>query len=215
MRLLGYPLRRRRSRGQALVEFALVIPIFLTILVSIGEFMFLSTAYISVDFASHDASEVAAIYGNTAGADCAVLQRIDNDIMAPANPTLIKTVTIFWVNTATANGSAMAGAENIYTYNGGNNPCTTPAGTTIYVPFPNVPTIEATTGGYPESTRCNVNQATGCLATNGVAHTQVDTIGVTITYQYNWMTPFPTLISGSGTGPLLTVTNMTRLEPVL
>jgi Flp pilus assembly protein TadG len=211
MRLLGYPLRRRRSRGQALVEFALVIPIFLTILVSIGEFMFLSTAYISVDFASHDASEVAAIYGNTAGADCAVLQRIDNDIMAPANPMLIKTVDIYWVNTSSTNASPMAGAENIYTYNGGNNPCTKPDGTTIYVPFPNVPTIEATSGGYPESTRCNVNQAIGCAS----GHTAIDTIAVKITYQYNWVTPFPQLISGSGTGPLLTVTNMMRLEPVL
>jgi hypothetical protein len=214
MPLDGHPLRRRRrSRGQALVEFALVIPIFLSIFVAIAEFSFLFTAYGSVGFASHDAAQVAATYGNTAGADCALLQRIDNDVMAPANPAQIKTVDIFWVNTASGNGNPVSGAEEIYTYDGGSHSCTKPDGTVISVPFPisSNQAVEATSGGYPEVNRCNVNQGVGCAS----GHNTIDTIAVKISYQYVWITPFPQMIGGSATGPLLTETNMMRLEPIL
>ena len=71
--------------------------------------------------------------------------------------------------------------------------------------------MEATTGAYPEVKRCNVNEGIGCVA----GHNTVDTVGVKITYQYNWVTPLPSLINGSQVGPLLTATNVMRLEPVL
>ena len=208
--------RRRRSRGQALVEFSLVIPIFLTLFVAITEFAFMFTSNVEINYASHDAAQVAATYGNTSGADCAVLQRVDNDLTIPANATQIKSVDIYWVNTATANASPVSGAENIYTYDGGSHQCTKPDGTTINVPFPiaNTLALEATSGGYPESTRCNVNSGINCPATNGVVHNTVDTLGVKITYQYKWVTPFPAMIGRSGNGPLFASINIMRLEPV-
>ena len=44
MRLFGKPgKQRRRHRGQALVEFSLIIPIFMTLVVAIAEFSFLLT----------------------------------------------------------------------------------------------------------------------------------------------------------------------------
>jgi Flp pilus assembly protein TadG len=195
--------RRRHSRGQALVEFALIIPIFLTVFFAIVEFSFLFTSYLSVGFASHDAVQMAATYGNTAGADTAVLQRVDNDVTTPANAAKIKTVTIFWVDTSTPNASSKA--DEIYTYDGGSHPFTMPDGTTVYLPF--VQTLD----NYPYSKRCNVNGGVSCLA----GHSTVDTIGVKITYQYTWITPFPALIGGSGNGPLITQINIMRLEPVL
>jgi hypothetical protein len=212
MRIIGQPLRRRRSdsRGQALVEFAMVITMFITVVVAIIEFAFLFTSYVSLGFASHDASQMAATYGNTIGADAAVLERIDNDINTPANPTQIKSVDIFWVDTSTKDAKPVAGAETIYNYDGGSHKFTKPDGTDIYLPF-----VQAS-NGYPEATRCNVNQAVGCLPTGAIAHSTVDTIAVKITYQYIWITPFPRLVlNGSTTGPLMTSTNMMRLEPVL
>jgi len=216
MRLAGQRRRRHRSRGQALVEFTLVIPIFLGVVVAICEFSFLFTSFISVSYASHDAAQVAATYGNTAGADCAILQRISSDITVPADPAKIKDVDIYWVNTATANASPVSGAENIYTYDGGSHQCHKPDGTPINVPFPIASTsaAESTSGGYPESTRCNVNSGINCPATNGVSHNTVDTLGVKITYQYTWVTPLPAMIGGSGNGPLFTLINIMRLEPV-
>jgi hypothetical protein len=210
--------RHRRSRGQSLVEFTMVIPIFLTVFFSIVEFSFLFTSFLSVGYASHDAAQVAAEFGSSAGTDCAVLERVMNDVMIPANPRQIKTVDIFWVNTDSGNYSPVAGAENIYTFDGGSHDCKKPGATTpIQVPFPIPadPADEANNGGYPEKTRCNVNKAIGCLPTNGIAHNTVDTIGVKITYQYTWITPFPQLIGGSGNGPLFTEINIMRLEPVL
>ena len=208
--------RRRHSRGQALVEFTLVIPIFLTLFVAITEFSFMFTSYVELNYASHDGAQLAATYGNTGGADCAVLERIDNDLGLPANSTQIRSVDIFWVNTATSNATPVSGAENIYTYDGGSHQCHKPDGTPINVPFPIASTsaAESTSGGYPESTRCNVNSGINCPATNGVSHNTVDTLGVKITYQYTWVTPLPAMIGGSGNGPLFTLINIMRLEPV-
>jgi TadE-like protein len=197
--------RRHRSGGQAMVEFALVIPIFLVLLIAIAEFSFLFTSYLSVGFASHDGVQMAATYGNTAGADAAVLQRIINDVGAPANSAQLKTVDIYWVNTSTADASPVGGAETIYTYDGGAHTYTLPSGGTVVLPF------VQSSNGYPESSRCNVNAGIGCVP----GHTTVDTIGVKITYQYTWVTPFPQMINGPGTGPLLTQNNIMRLEPVL
>jgi hypothetical protein len=199
-------MRRRRSRGQALVEFALVIPVFLTVFFSIVEFSFLFTNYISVGYASHDASQLAATMGNTQYADAAILQRIDNDISTPANPAQIKTVDIYWVDTTKKDASPVSGHENLYTYDGGAHDFLLPDATThISLPF------KTTSIGYLDTDRCNYNMGIGCSA----LHLTVDTIGVKITYQYNWVTPFPQLIGGSGGGPLLTSINIMRLEPVL
>jgi hypothetical protein len=207
MRLIGHPgRRRRRSPGQALVEFALVIPLFLTIVMAICEFTFLFTAYVSVSFSSHDAVQLAATYGDTVGSDCAVLERISKDVMAPADARKVKTVDIYWVNTASATAAPVAGAENIYTYDGGIHPCKKPDGTPINIPF-----AGPSPNGYPTEVRCNVNKGIGCVS----SHKTVDTIAVKITYQYGWITPFPAMVAGSSAGPLITSINAMRLEPVL
>lgn len=206
MRLIGRPARRRRSPGQALVEFALVIPLFLIVFVSICEFTFLFSSYVSMSFASHDAVQLAATYGDTVGSDCAVLERIDKDVMTPADPKKIKSVDIYWVDITSANASPKAGYENIYSYDGGAHQCTKPDGTIITVPF-----TGPAPNGYPESIRCNVNKGIGCQPGHGA----VDTIAVKIAYQYAWITPFPQMIGGGGNGPLITAINSMRLEPVL
>ena len=214
MRLIGHPLRRhRRSRGQALAEFAMIIPIFLTIFVAITEFSFMFTSYIDIGYASRDAGEVAAADGNTVGSDCAVIQRINNDIGTPANPAQVTEIDIYWVNTAAGNGSAVSGAVTTYTYDGADHTCTLPNGTTIY----HHPFKGPAPDGYTETTRCNVNLGIGCLPTNGTTHNTVDTIAVKISYQYKWITPFPGLIfgaGGAGTGPLMSSTSIMRLEPI-
>jgi len=205
MRLVGRPAKRHRSRGQALVEFALVIPLFLVIVVAIAEFSFLFTSYVSIGFATHDASQIAATLGNTPGADIAVLQRIDNDVMVPANPNQIKEVDIYQVDTTSNNGSPLGSRINTWTYDGGSHAYTLPDGSTVNLPF------TRTTNGYPELGRCNVNKGVGCTT---FGQTTVDTIAVKIVYQYVWITPFPALVGASTTGPVLSSINVMRLEPV-
>jgi len=208
MRLIGSPgRRRRRSHGQALVEFALVIPLFLTIFVAICEFTFMFSAYVSMGFASHDGSQIAATLGNTGGADAAVVNRINNDVMSPADPRRIVKIDIYWVDTSTNDGSPVggwAGHVNTWTWDGGAHSNTLPDGTIVSLPF------TRTTNGYAETDRCNVNQGIGCVS----GHNTVDTIGVRITYKHTWITPFPNFIGGGSTGPTITSINIMRLEPV-
>jgi hypothetical protein len=190
----------RRSRGQSLVEFALVIPIFITLVVAIAEFAFLFGTFLSASFTSRDGVQVAAEMGNSTCADEVVLQRIEQDITAPADATKILSVDIFWSDNA---GNPIGSAINTWTRTGSSQ-CTLPSNTIITIPY------QRTANGYPLANRCNVLSAVGCAS----GHTSIDTIGVKITYQYSWITPLPQFVGGSGTGMQIVQSNMMRMEPV-
>ena len=64
------PSRQGRQKGQSLVEFALVFPLFIVLLLSIIEFMFLFNAQLSLNYATRDAALVAAEAGARPDADC-------------------------------------------------------------------------------------------------------------------------------------------------
>ncbi len=76
------------SRGQALVEFSLVLPLFLTVMLGILEFGFAFNAVLAVNFASRNAALTAAEGGDAAGTDCLILRSVENDIGAPADRNL-------------------------------------------------------------------------------------------------------------------------------
>ena len=93
MRLIrGLPGRRSSSRGQSLVEFALVFPIFLTMVMGLFEFAFVFNALLSIGHATRDAALVAAEAGNAARRDCAILQQVEDDVTAPADAPRIAEV---------------------------------------------------------------------------------------------------------------------------
>ncbi len=189
----GSPTRRRREGGQSLVEFALVIPIFMAILISIVEFAFTFNAVLASQYASRDAALVAAEAGNGAGADCVILQTVDQDMGAPANPGDILSVEVYQT---TASGDQV-GAATIYNRSGSSS-CIRPDGTTVTVPY------TRTQDGYPEATRCNV--LAGCV------DRELDHVGVKVTYRYHWKTPIGQAIS---TYLEVTRSNSMRMEPVL
>jgi hypothetical protein len=192
--------RRRRGDGQALVEFALVVPLFLTLVVAIFEFSFMFTTHVSASFASRDGSQIAAELGDAPCADHAILKRIQGDMQAPIDPNKIVTIDIFW---ADVNGNVKGGAINSWDF-GGTSSCPLPDGSVISVPF------HQTASSYPLNARCNIVSAAGCQA----GHTTIDTIGVTVKYQYAWVTPLSNLIGLAGSAPLIVQTSYMRLEPV-
>ncbi|MGA2512057.1 MAG: TadE/TadG family type IV pilus assembly protein [Candidatus Limnocylindrales bacterium] len=188
----------RLQRGQALVEFALIIPTFLVLVVAIIEFSFLLTAKIGVTDTSQDAVRYAAELGNTVDADFDILQLVESEMGPPINKAHIASVSIFWTDKDGDN----LGAADTYTRGG---QFWNSAGTAS-VPYQQI------TSGYPVSSRCNVLGGIGCAT----GHTGVDWIGVTITYNYSWVTPLPNLVPGLGTAALQFVqTSTSRLEPVL
>jgi len=189
-----WPLRRRGRSGQTLVEFALVIPMFLTMLISFVEFAFTFNAVLATDFASRDAALAGAEAGNVGGADCVILQTVENDMTAPVDPTQIQQIEIYQT---TSDGTIEA--STIYQRTGTFD-CHFPDGTVTTLPY------TQTQDDYDETTRCNI--LAGCTDPDR----PIDHIGVKVTYRYVWKTPI-----GQALGSWLDVfrSNSMRMEPVL
>ena len=92
----GLSARRRRSRGQSLVEFALVFPLFILLVMAVVEFAFAFNANLAIAFASRDAALVAAEAGDGLNSDCAIIQSVINDVGAPADAAQITSIEIYW-----------------------------------------------------------------------------------------------------------------------
>lgn len=205
--VLASPLRlvrRRRERGQTLVEFALAFPIFWTVLLGVIEFAFAFNAVLSVNYASRNAALVAAEAGNGLGSDCVILLQIEQDITAPSSANRVRRVDIYFANRA----GLMQGTPTTYMRNSGTpTTCTYADGTTVTVPY------TRTANGYPEAGRCNV--LAGCPAYPPLpARSRVDIVGVKIEYDHAWVTPLHSFL---GQGPNFAVdrANAMRMEPVL
>ena len=191
---------RGRARGQAIVEFALVFAIFVTMMMGFLEFAFVFNASLSIGHATRDAALVAAEAGNNSGADCVILAQVEKDVSAPADASRITQVVIY---RSDQNGALYGGQQNVYT-RGGSFSCTLSDGTALTVPY-----SVAGSPAYLPATRCNVQA--GC----GSGHPSVDTIGVRVNYQHTWLTPLANLVGLGGTGTTLTQSNAMRMEPVL
>jgi hypothetical protein len=186
--------RRRRQGGQSVVEFALVIPIFITMLLSFVEFAFTFNAVLATDFTSRDAALAGAEAGNNLGADCVILQTVEADMGAPGDPNHIQQVEIY----RTDSGGSI-GPSTIYTRTGSMN-CQFPDGTVRPMPY------EQGQNDYDALERCNI--LAGCEDPDR----PIDHIGVKVTYRYLWKTPIGQAISS-----WLDVfrSNSMRMEPVL
>ncbi|MGH2512853.1 MAG: TadE/TadG family type IV pilus assembly protein [Candidatus Limnocylindrales bacterium] len=201
--VLNRLIRRRPSRGQALVEFAFVFPLFMVLLVAVIEYGFLMNASLAASFATRDASLVAAEAGNASGADCAILKKIEQDITGPSDAANITNVQIYWADSAT--GAIKGSYVNTYTRSTSQTIACSISGSTFTLPY-SAPTI-----GYPESSRCNVISGASCVA----GHTGLDTIGVQVTYNYQWHTPLKSLLGFAGPGWTIVRANAMEMEPVL
>jgi Flp pilus assembly protein TadG len=185
---------RREEAGQSLVEFALVLPVLLLLIMGLVEFSLAFNSRDSVFFAARDASMLAAEGGRITGTDCVVLDRIERDIVSPARPVRVQTVKIFWSD---KNGQELSSTENLYSRTG-NTTCTYGNGTSLTVPY------TLSSGNYGEPVRCDV------LAGCGGGHPYPDNIGVTITYQHTWVTSVAKISLSSLT---FNITSATRVEP--
>ncbi len=195
-------IRKPNSKGQAMVEFAFVFPLFMVLLVAVIEYGFLMNANLASSYATRDASLIAAEAGNSTGADCAILKKIEDDINGPSDPRNITKVEIYWADPVTG---AIQGS-NVDTYTRSATP--TLACLVGGVSF-NLNYVSPGVLNYPEASRCNV--INGC----GGGHNGLDTIGVQITYNYTWHTPLKSLLGFTGPGWTVVKSNAMEMEPVL
>ncbi len=185
-----------------MVEFGLVLPIFIMLVIGVIEFSLAFNANLAVNFASREAALIAAESGNDAIADCRILQKIEDSISNPSDAARITEVRIY---RAGVNGNELA--SNVYE-RGGNITCEFWDGVetqeiTVHYTLMN----EGEPLSYPTDNRCN--QLEGC---NG---TPLDTIGVAIDYTHPWITPLAGLVTLNGDGFSFTASNAMRMEPVL
>ncbi len=203
MHHLRWPRRPATSpaeSGQALVEFALIFPIFMLLVIGMIEFAVAFGVQLNINYASRDAALLAAEAGNGQGADCVILANIESTVSSPSNKTAISQVRVYWSD---GNGVEKPGRVNVYTRSSSTS-CTLQDGTVLTVPY-SISGIP----GYPETDRCAV--LAGCPG----GHPSVDQIGVTITYQHRWMTPLPSIVTLPVGGVTVTRSNAMRMEPIL
>ena len=198
------PAAARHHTGQAIVEFGLVIPILLALMLAIVEFAFVFNAVLATNFSSRTAALIAAEAGNGPGADCVILQSIEREVGAPADRSRIVSVGIY---RSDSNGVQMGSAVTTYGRTGSKT-CDYPDGSSITVPYQRVGA-----DGYPEDDRCNV--LAGCPTGPSGSHAGLDTIGVRVQYDHHWRTPLNNFLPGSGAGFTFERSNAMRMEPIL
>lgn len=196
---------RARSAGQSLVEFALVLPLFVVLTLSVIEFAFVFNAILSINYASRNAALLAAEAGNGTGADCIILDSIEQEVRGPSDRSAIQQVTIFW---ADQNGVQIGSNAQVYVRTGATSgpnatTCTYPDGTVITVPY------RLAQNGYPASARCNI------LAGCGSPHNGLDRVGVRISYVHSWKTPLNGVAGLGGSGYAFERSNVMVMEPIL
>jgi Flp pilus assembly protein TadG len=172
------------------VEFSLIIPIFMTLVVAIGEFSFLLVVKVGTTDAAQDAVQYASELGQTANADFYILQLVEKDMSAPIDRNQIQSVSIFQTDLTGANKGA-----DTYTRNGSWTL------NTVTIPYQ-----LSGAKGYTETSRCNTVDTSVCGG--------VQWIGVTITYKYSWVTPLPNLVGLGSSPPTFVQTSTSRLEPI-
>ena len=194
---------RSGRRGQSLVEFALVLPIFMLVIIAFIEFAFAFSTLNTLNFVARDVAQYIAEAGNQQGSDCSTLNLLENELAASTRVSGLTTVQIYWSD---GNGDVVNNAVNRYSRTGSMT-CTDVNGVSLTLPY----TVVSAT--YTDTTRCNV--LLGCPAPPAtVNHPSLDIIGVQLTYTYTWKTPLATLLTFTST-PTFTSTQQVRMEPIL
>ncbi len=108
-------IRPRREAGQGLVEFALVIPLFVGLLMGVIEFGFLYNNLLTVQFAARQGVSAAAQAGGVDGADCSILNAVEKALSPPIDHARVEFVEIFQSDAA---GDVVPGVINRYVREG-------------------------------------------------------------------------------------------------
>jgi hypothetical protein len=200
--------RDQRQRGQGLVEFSLILPILLALLVGVAELGLIFGKVSSLGYASREGARVGSALAlgddSLCGADqdpsdvdaslVAAVQRILKSPDSGIDPAKVQEIRIF---KATSSGAETPGRVNIWRYAGpGGGPEVDPGPGQIYIDF--APALVV----WP-----------ACSRTNGASP---DSIGVTVRYTYDFVTPLPVVLDALSGGALsltLSETTVMALNP--
>ena len=106
---------RSSTAGQSLVEFALVVPIFLLLMMGVLEYGFLYNNILTVQYAARQGVSAAAQAGGVDGADCSILKAVERALTAPIDKARVSSVLVY---RSDANGDRSRASANQYTRTG-------------------------------------------------------------------------------------------------
>jgi TadE-like protein len=193
--VIGAILARRRERGQGIVEFALVLPIFMMLLLIILEFGLAFNHSLTVGLATREGARVGAALATGGVTDCTDTQTINVDqqiiaglqriLKSPGSDVVMSHIAQVRIYKATVTG-AEVGPVNIWTYAGpGLGPTADP--------------------GPPADKLDFTQQSVGWKACDRNNGANPDSIGVAVRYNYALQTPlgsFMNAMHGSTPNPI-------------
>jgi len=184
------PSPRGGGRGQAIVEFALILPLFLILLMGMLEFGIVYDHRNAMAYAVREGARVGASLGNggsqPSGVNPAILTAVQRGL---TNPILIENITSIEIFQADASGQPVAGKIDAFDRDGN------PVGP----------------AGWPATSRVP--------AFSGVGGVIGDSLGVRVVYDFRPQTPLGTLLGLfiNGNPPYTTIQmtdkSVMKLEP--
>jgi len=202
--LLAAGRRARAEHGQSLVEFAVLVPVFMLILIGMLEFGLMFNHDLTLQYASREGARVGSALGcgaNSNSPTCdsalpspqdvdtyivAAVQRVLEASGSPINMAQIGSITIF---RATSTGGVVGSNTDTWTYSKGNGPSVSGQALDF---------VRQGSNGWVDSSR--VTSATETTNCGSGLSTCPDSIGIKITYQYLYVTPLAAVMRFFG-GP--------------
>ena len=174
-------LRRSHAgqRGQGMVEFAIIVPVFLLMLMGMLEFGFVFTHNLSLEYATREGARAGATLsdGNGVTATCnvidqAIVNAVTKVLKSPGSPILAYPNAVASINIWSANssGNPIAGTTNTWNNKGDGSLTFTAPGSPVWLP-------------------CSRHSTTWLSGSCGSSTCPPDSIGVSLSYTYTMITP--------------------------
>lgn len=175
-------MRRRRDgeRGQGMVEFAMLVPVFMLLLLGMLEFGFLFDHTLTLQYASREGARVGSALANGGGplgcdfvggespnaadVDPLVIAAVTRVLLSPGSRVAVDEVPTIRIYSADSAGNQVGSLVNVWTYSPGGGP---------QVDGRNLDYVQTSVGW------------AACSRRNG---SPVDSIGVGLTYTYRFTT---------------------------
>jgi hypothetical protein len=184
---------RDRERGQGVVEFSIVVPVLLVLLLGMLEFGLLFDHTISLSYASREGARVGAALGNGGGplgcgtgqspnaatVDPQIIAAVQRVLTSPGSPIDESHIQLIQIYRSSSGGTPITGDVNTWAYDPGNGPVV---------------------DGKALDFRVQTVQWAACSRDNGASP---DSIGIGLVYRYQFSTPLAgalTFFGGPGTG---------------
>lgn len=207
MRSVGRRLSSRSGqRGQGLIEFAAILPLFAVLLLGVLELGTAFSHHTSLEYATREGARAGSALANGGGAlgcgagqspkastvDALIIEAVQRVLQSPGSPIVMSNVTEIRIYKANASGGEL-GPVNLWVYAPGVGP----------VPVDNPDPLDfrpSGVQGWSACSRVNTNPA--------------DRLGVSISYTYQFTTGLTQVLTfiGVTTGPTWTLTDRTVMN---